>query len=73
MGFERSSEKIPMIDLASITYLPETRSKSDSYFVTVLTNDLTASIEFKLILTVFIFRSPFFKETVSFVPFCAIV
>ena len=72
MGFERSSEKIPMIDLASITYLPETRSKSDSYFETVFTNDLTASIEFKLILTDFIFILLSLGNPV-FVSFCAIV
>ena len=40
--------------LASITYLPDTKSKSLSYFVIVLTNDLTLSIEFNEICTVFI-------------------
>ena len=39
---------------ASITYLPDTKSKSLSYFVIVLTNDLTLSIEFNEICTVFI-------------------
>ena len=40
-----------MIDFASITYLPEIRSKSQSNLVTSLTNDLTLSIEFREILT----------------------
>jgi hypothetical protein len=53
IGLERSSEKIPMIDLASITYLPDTRSKSTSNFVISLTNDFTLSIEFNEICTVF--------------------
>ena len=53
-GLERSRLKIPMIDLASITYLPDTKSKSLSYLVIVLTNDLTLSIEFNEICTVFI-------------------
>ena len=44
IGFERSRLKIPMIDFASITYLPDTRSKSESNFVMSLTNDFTLSI-----------------------------
>ena len=43
-----------MIDFASITYLPDTKSKSESNFVISLTNAFTLSIEFKHILTVFI-------------------
>ena len=53
IGFDRSRLKIPIIDLASITYLPETRSKSESNFVTSLTNAFTLSMEFKEILTLF--------------------
>ena len=30
IGLDKSSEKIPMMDFASITYLPETKSKSNS-------------------------------------------
>ena len=51
IGLERSKLKIPMIDLASITYLPEMRSKSKSYWLIVFTKDLTLSIEFKEITT----------------------
>ena len=51
IGLERSKLKIPMIDLASITYLPEMRSKSKSYWLIVFTKDLTFSIEFKEITT----------------------
>ena len=34
IGLDKSRLKIPMIDFASITYLPDTRSKSTSNFVT---------------------------------------
>ena len=30
IGFERSREKMPMIDFASMTYLPEMRSSADA-------------------------------------------
>jgi len=40
------------MDFASITYLPETRSKSESNLVRSFTKDLTLSIEFKEIFTV---------------------
>ena len=33
IGLDKSRLKIPMIDFASITYLPDTRSKSTSNFV----------------------------------------
>ena len=58
IGLERSKLKIPIIDLASITYLPDTKSKSLSYFVISFTNDFTLSIEFKEICTVFIIKVP---------------
>jgi hypothetical protein len=48
-----------MIDLASITYLPETKSKSESNLVTSFTKDLTLSIELREIFTVFIVIPPF--------------
>ena len=54
IALERSRLKIPIIDFASITYLPDTRSKSVLKFVTSFTNALTLSIEFKEIFTVFI-------------------
>lgn len=54
IGLERSRLKIPIIDFASITYLPDTRSKSTSNFVISFTKDLTLSIEFNEICTVFI-------------------
>ena len=57
VSLERSRLKIPMMDFASITYLPDTKSKSLSYFVIVLTNDLTLSIEFNEICTVFILKT----------------
>ena len=41
----RDRLKIPMMDFASITYLPEIKSKSYSYCVIALTNDFTLSIE----------------------------
>ena len=46
--------KIPIIDFASMTYLPETRSKSTSNLAKSFTKDLTLSMEFNEILTVFI-------------------
>lgn len=55
IGFDRSRLKIPIIDLASITYLPDTKSKSISNFVMSLTKDFTLSIEFNEIFTVFCF------------------
>ena len=54
IGLERSRLKIPMMDLASITYLPDTKSKSLSYFVISFTKDFTLSIEFNEICTVYI-------------------
>ena len=54
IAFERSRLKIPMMDFASITYLPETKSKSVLNLVTSFTNAFTLSIEFKEIYTVFI-------------------
>lgn len=55
IGLDKSRLKIPMMDFASITYLPETRSKSLSNFVISFTKDFTLSIEFNEIFTVFIF------------------
>ena len=53
IGLERSRLKIHMMDFASMTYLPETRSKSVSNLVRSFTKDFTLSMEFKEILTVF--------------------
>lgn len=50
---DKSRLNIPIIDLASITYLPDTRSKSTLNFAKSFTKDLTLSIEFKEIRTVF--------------------
>ena len=47
IGLERSKLKIPIIDFASMTYLPDTKSKSWSNFVISFTKDFTLSIEFK--------------------------
>ena len=57
IALDKSKLKIPMMDFASITYLPLTKSKSVSYFVTTFTKDFTLSIEFKEIFTVFIGNS----------------
>ena len=54
IGLDRSRLKIPIIDFASMTYLPETRSKSTSNLAKSFTKDLTLSMEFNEILTVFI-------------------
>ena len=54
IGLDKSKLKIPIIDFASITYLPDTRSKSESNLLISFTNDFTLSIEFKEISTVFI-------------------
>ena len=45
IGLDKSRLKIPMIDLASITYLPDTRSKSQSNLLISFTNAFTLSIE----------------------------
>ena len=47
IGLDRSRLKIPIMDFASITYLPETRSKSLLNFVISFTKDFTLSMEFK--------------------------
>ena len=47
IGLDKSKLKIPIIDFASITYLPDTRSKSESNLLISFTNDFTLSIEFK--------------------------
>ena len=47
IGLDKSKLKIPMIDFASITYLPDTRSKSESNLLISFTNDFTLSIELK--------------------------
>ena len=54
IGLDKSKLKMPMIDLASITYLPDTKSKSQSNLLISFTNAFTLSIEFSEILTVFI-------------------
>jgi hypothetical protein len=59
MDLERSRLKIPIIDFASITYLPDTKSKSLSNLEISLTKDLTFSMEFNEICTVFIDKPPF--------------
>ncbi len=50
---DKSRLKIPMIDLASITYLPDTRSKSQSNLLISFTNAFTLSIEFSEIFCCF--------------------
>ena len=54
IGLDKSRLKIPMIDLASITYLPDTRSKSQSNLLISFTNAFTLSIELSEIFAVFI-------------------
>ena len=54
IGLDKSRLKIPMIDLASITYLPDTKSKSQSNLLISLTNAFTLSIELSEIFTVLI-------------------
>ena len=44
--------KIPMMDFASITYLPDTKSKSQSNLLISFTNAFTLSMEFSEILAV---------------------
>src|SRR5699024_387424 len=53
MGLARSRLKIPIMDFASITYLPDTRSKSKSNLESSFTKDFTLSMEFKDICTFF--------------------
>ena len=69
IGFDKSKLKIPMMDFASITYLPDTKSNSASYFVTSLTKAFTLSIEFKEILTpYFVLRDfPLFTYYISMI------
>jgi hypothetical protein len=57
IGLERSRLKIPMMDFASITYLPEIKSKSYSNCEITLTKDFTFPIEFNEICTVFIIEN----------------
>ena len=45
------------MDFASITYLPEIKSKSNSNWVIALTKDFTLSMEFKEIYTVFMIKN----------------
>ena len=52
---ERSRLKIPMMDFASITYLPDTRSKSKSNLEMSLTKDFTLSIELEKSVLFFMF------------------
>ena len=52
MGFEMSRLKMPIMDFASIMYLPDIRSKSQSNLARILTKDLTLSIESSDILIV---------------------
>ena len=59
IGLDRSRLKMPIMDLASITYLPETRSKSQSNLVRVFTKDFTLSIEFKDICSVWMVNSSY--------------
>ncbi len=54
IGLDKSKLKIPIMDFASMTYLPDTKSKSKSNLLISFTNDFTLSIEFKEMSTVFI-------------------
>ena len=47
IGLERSRLKMPMMDLASTTYLPDTRSKSVLNLVRSLTKLFTLSMELR--------------------------
>ena len=62
IGLDKSKLKIPMMDLASMTYLPETKSKSLLNFEISFTKDFTLSIEFNEIKTVFIFITGLLNE-----------
>ena len=53
IGLDKSKLKMPMIDFASITYLPDTKSKSQSNLLISFTNAFTLSIEFSEIFAVF--------------------
>ena len=57
IGLDKSKLKIPMMDFASMTYLPEIISKSYSYCVIALTKDFTLSIELREICTVFMIKN----------------
>ena len=54
IGLGQIQAEDPIIDFASITYLPDTKSKSQSNFEISFTKDFTLSIEFKQICTDFI-------------------
>ena len=54
IGLDKSKLKMPMIDFASITYLQDTKSKSQSNLLISFTNAFTLSIEFSEIFAVFI-------------------
>ena len=57
IGFDKFRLKIPIIDFASTTYLPEVKSTSKSYFETMFTNSFTSLIELSIKLNVFINHS----------------
>ena len=67
IGLDKSRLKIPMIDLASITYLPDTKSKSQSNLLISFTNAFTLSIEFSEIFNVFILRTSLFSVIMPFI------
>ena len=56
-----------MMDLASITYLPDTKSKSQSNLLISFTNAFTLSIEFSEIFNVFILRTSLFSVIMPFI------
>ena len=45
IGLDKSKLKIPMIDFASTTYLPDVKSTSKSYLLTIFTKSFTSLIE----------------------------
>ena len=67
IGLDKSRLKIPMMDLASITYLPDTKSKSQSNLLISFTNAFTLSIEFSEIFNVFILRTSLFSVIMPFI------
>ena len=64
MGFAKSRLKMPIMDFASTTYLPEVRSISKLYLFTVLTNTFTSLMELSWMLKDFIINSPFCKKNI---------
>ena len=66
IGLDKSRLKIPMIDLASITYLPDTRSKSQSNLLISFTNAFTFLLDLNhFCCTIFVAKHPVTKPNLN--------